>query len=108
MPTALPQTTETSGILPDGTSEVTNGDSLAATVDAEENVLELIFSNADGIYVRENREWSLVDADQDQPTIDDQEWYDVTPDFVTAFDDMIESEDSISRDVLVKYAAAQD
>ena len=94
-------------LFPDGPDKSPDA-SLCATVDEDGNVLELIYSNRDGIYIRDTGEWSLIDTSVSQPTVDDQEWFDVVPDFVTVFDGMIASEDGISRDDIVKYAAPQD
>lgn len=99
--------TTTDVALPDGATSVTEGNTLAATVDDNENVLELIYSNKDGIYVRENGAWTPVDLDIDQPTIDDQEWFDVKLDFIPVYDNLSETSDSIARDEVVPYAAAQ-
>lgn len=95
----------TDSLLPDGASTVQEGDSLCATIDEDGNVLELIYSNADGIYVRDNGEWTLVDTSVDQPTIDDQEWFDVTPEFISAYDGLMQTEDGITRDQVVPYDA---
>lgn len=92
--------------LPNGQTQVAPGDTLAATIDSDGTVLELIYSNTDGIYVRDTGEWTLADTSVDQPTIDDQEWFDVTPDFVAVFDSMMQKQDDISRDEVVPYGAA--
>ena len=93
--------------LPDGDTPDPRA-TLAATVDDEGNVLELIYSNRDGVYVRDNGTWSLIDDNEQQPTIDDQEWLEVTPDFVPAFDDMMQTQDTVSREDAAKYAVSQD
>lgn len=109
--TTVPSSTTTSestaGPLPEGATEVPADDTLCVTVDDDENVLELIYSNADGIYVRDTGEWTLVDTDIDQPTIDDQFWVDVTPDFVAVFDGMMQTEDGLLYADVAKYAAPQ-
>lgn len=71
-------------------------------------MLELIYSNDDGIYRRENGAWTPVNTDAPQPTIDDMEWLDVLPAFVPIFDDKIASQDSISRSEAAEYAAPVD
>jgi hypothetical protein len=97
----------TAAALPEGSPTIPAGDSLCATVDEAENVLELIYSNADGIYVRDDGQWVLLDTSVDQPTVDDQEWLDVTPAFVPVFDQLIATSDSIPRSEAAKYAAPQ-
>lgn len=103
--TASPETT--SADLPNGATEPAEGDSLCATIDSDGNVLELIYSNADGIYIRDGGQWTLVDTDTDQPTIDDQEWFDVTQDFIPVYDELMQTQDAITRDDVVPYDAAQ-
>jgi hypothetical protein len=93
-------------LLPDGADSIAEGNSLAATIDVEDAVMELIYSNVDGIYVRDAGAWTLVDTGIDQPTIDDQEWFDVTTDFIPVFDEMLMTQDSIARDDVVPYDAS--
>lgn len=102
------QTVTASGVgaLPDGERAVGAGNSLAATVDVEGDVLELIYSNVDGIYVRDSGTWTLVDTNTDQPTIDDQEWFDVTLEFVPVFDNLLLTQDSVTRDDVVPYGSS--
>ena len=109
MPTPPSPTTKTlQGPLPEGATQVAaEGDSLCATVDKSGNVLELIYSNADGVYVRDNGTWQLIEGDEPQPTIDDLEWFDVRPEFVSVYDGMVQNQDGITRDELVPYDAAQ-
>jgi hypothetical protein len=91
--------------LPDATTaELPEGDSLCVTIDEEDSVLELIYSNSDGIYVRDGGEWSLVNTEnEDQPTIDDQEWFDVNPAFIDVYDGLMQTSDGITREDAVPY-----
>jgi len=80
-------------------------ETVAFTVSDDGEVLELIKSNADGVFVRDNGDWTPVNPDEDQPTIDDQEWIDVNPDEAVAFwDKQQSSESAVTRDDILKYA----
>ena len=94
---------ETTADLP---AESTPDDTLAVTIDDDDNVLELIYSNADGIYVRDNGEWTLANSEEEQPTIDDQFWVDVTPEFIAVYDQLMQSQDGIVREDAAPYDAA--
>lgn len=80
-------------------------DTIAFTVDDDENVLELILSNADGISIRENGGWTPVNSEQDQPTIDDQEWLETSQAGVDFWDSLSEDERDLSREEVLEYAA---
>lgn len=80
-------------------------DTVAFTVDDEDNVLELILSNADGIFIRENRGWAPVNGEQEQPTIDDQEWLETDQAGVEYWDSLSEDERDLTREAVLKYAA---
>lgn len=84
-------------------ADETAQDTLAFTVDDAENVLELILSNADGVSIRENNAWVPVNTDEDQPTIDDQEWLDATPEAVIFWDSLSEAERDLTRDQVLEY-----
>jgi len=84
-------------------ADETIADTLAFTVDDEENVLELILSNADGVSVRENSTWVPVNTDEAQPTIDDQEWLDAKPDAVPFWDGLSEAERDLTREQVLEY-----
>lgn len=78
---------------------------IAFTVDDQDNVLELIKSDDTGVFVRENADWTPVDTDTEQPTIDDQEWLDVNEAEATAFWDQSGGEDAaITREDVLEYA----
>ena len=105
--TLQPASTPLTSSFPDGDLP-TPGSSLCATISLDDElVLELIYSNADGIYTRDDGQWVLLDTSVDQPTVDDQEWLDVTPAFVPVFDQLIATSDSIPRSEAAKYAAPQ-
>jgi len=76
---------------------------LAATIDDSDNVLELIYSEASGVYVRDNANWRLTDSDQDQPTIEDLIWEDVTPAFVPVYDNLTKNQNDITSGALADY-----
>lgn len=87
--------------------EVDIPDTVAFTVDEDGNVLELILSSDDGISVREDGEWSAVNVDEEQPTIDDQEWVDTTEEGVAFWDGLDEDgRQALTRDDITQYAVA--
>lgn len=77
---------------------------IAFTVDDDGNVAELIKSDETGIFIRENGDWSPVDTDKPQPTIDDLEWLDVNDDALKFWDDEGENSDAVTREDVLKYA----
>lgn len=84
-------------------ADETTQDTLAFTVDDAENVLELILSNTEGISIRENNAWVPVNIDEDQPTIDDQEWLDAKPEAIAFWDGLSEAERDLTRDQVLEY-----
>lgn len=79
-------------------------ETLAFTVDDDGNVLELIRSDAEGVFVRENGDWSPVDTAADQPTVDDLEWLDATPGAVEFWDGLTDTE-NVTRESVLEYTA---
>lgn len=61
------------------------------TLDDSEKVLELVRTDASGMYVRSSGGWFKVDPDNDLPTIWDREIKDVTPAAVNIFDTGVEN-----------------
>jgi hypothetical protein len=80
-------------------------ETVAFTIDDDGNVLELIRSATDGVFVREDGDWVPVDADEEQPTIDDMEWADTTRRGIAFWDSLDEDERDITRDKIEKYLA---
>ena len=80
-------------------------DTIAFTIDEDGSVLELIMSSADGVFIRENGGWTEVNTDQEQPTIDDQEWLDTTEAGVSFWDSLSEDERDIDREAVLEYTA---
>lgn len=76
---------------------------LAFTVSDDGEVLELIQSDDEGVAVRENGDWTQLNLDDPQPTVDDQEWLEVTEDAI-AFWDGVEDPEDLTRDDVVKFA----
>lgn len=80
-------------------------ETIAFTVDEDGSVKELIRSDAEGVAVREDGDWSPVNVDEDQPTIDDLEWVDTTRRGVAFWDSLDEDEKELTREQIEKYAA---
>jgi hypothetical protein len=80
-------------------------DTIAFTIDDEGKVLELILSNADGVFIRENGAWAEVNTSQEQPTIDDQEWFETTQAGVDFWDGLLEDQRDLDREAVEQYAA---
>lgn len=76
--------------------------SFTITVDSEE-VLELLIANPQGISVRESGEWVKLNLDDDQPTIEDQEWLDVSPAAIDFWDTLAPDAQVMRQDV-IQYA----
>jgi hypothetical protein len=80
-------------------------DTIAFTIDEDGSVLELIKSDADGVFIRENGGWAEVNTDQEQPTVDDQEWLDTTEAGIAFWDSLSEDERDITREDVLEYTA---
>lgn len=66
---------------------------LVFTIDDDNNVLELIDEGQDGLQVRDGGDWIPVDTSQENDTIFEQQWVDVS-DAALDFWDKAQSEDS--------------
>lgn len=97
-----------SSLFPNGSDTPDPDATLAATVDESDNVLELIYSDVSGVYIRDNSAWQMLNPDDDQPTIDDMVWKDVTPAFVPIYDGLVGTQDTITSDDLAEYLAQRD
>ena len=79
-------------------------ETIAFTVDDEDNVLELIRSDAEGLFIREASDWTPVNMDEEQPTIDDQIWLDATPEAIMFWDGLVnESDRDLTREQVREY-----
>lgn len=76
------------------------------TIDDDGNILELIKSDDEGVWVRENGDWILTDSNDPNDTIWDKEWLDVSEDAIKFWDESQNDEEPISRDRVVKYSTA--
>lgn len=71
------------------------------TIDEDgSSVVELIRSDDAGIAVRDNGEWIDVNADEEQPTIDDLEWVEVSEDAVDFWDN---ATDTVKKDDILQF-----
>jgi len=80
-------------------------ETIAFTIDDDGNVLELIRSNAEGVFIREDGDWAEVDIEDEQPTIDDMEWADTNRRGIAFWDSLDEDEREVTRDQVEKYLA---
>lgn len=83
-------------------------ETIAFTVDEDGKVLELIKSDAEGVAIREDGDWSPVNIDEAQPTIDDMEWLDTNRRGVAFWDSLDEDERELTRDKIEKYAVTSE
>jgi hypothetical protein len=74
------------------------------TVSMDGEVLELIKSDKQGVAVRDNGKWVPLDLDNENPTVDDQEWIGVNNDAIKFWDDEGEKNANLKRDDVLKYA----
>lgn len=79
--------------LPEGKTDVPDDDTLAFVVDDAGNVLDLIYSGTEGIYVRDGGQWALTDPDSADPAIDSNEWLDTDPVGAGYYDQISANED---------------
>lgn len=74
--------------------------SFGITVDEDDTtVLELVKTDPNAVYIRENEAWKALDSEADEeenPTVYGAIWYDVSADAIPIFDDL-ESEDSATK-----------
>lgn len=85
-------------------------DVLSFTVDADDNVLELVRVTSEGeMYYREAADWVLVGEDEDAPTIFDQTMIDIDAEEVDLavdyYDTNVNTKESISKDEILEFAA---
>lgn len=78
---------------------------LTLTVDDSGSVLELIEESAEGLLVRENGEWVDVNTDDENPTIFEQEWIDVSDDIVDFWDEAQSKDEDVTKEVIEQFRA---
>jgi hypothetical protein len=76
------------------------------TVDEDGTVLELIQSDETGVYVRDNADWVEVNTEEEQPTIDDLEWVEVTEDAIPFWDSASGTE-TVTRDQITQFEVTE-
>jgi hypothetical protein len=76
---------------------------LVFTIDEDDNVLELLEEQEDGLVVRVNGDWVPVATDEEQPTIFDIEWVDVNDDAVEFWDEANGKDGVITRKAISQY-----
>jgi len=78
---------------------------LTLTVDDKGSVLELIEESAEGLLVRENGEWVDVNTDDENPTIFEQEWIDVSDDIVDFWDEAQSKDEDVAKEDIEQFRA---
>lgn len=77
---------------------------LMFTIDENDKVLELIESGEDGLMVRTDEDWIPVDSTEDNPTIDDLEWLDVSDDALEYWDEVEDEDEVVLRKDVMRFA----
>ena len=70
---------------------------LIFTIDEDDNVLELLEEQEDGLAVRVNGDWAPVATDEEQPTIFDIEWVDVNDEALDYWDEAHKKDGAVTR-----------
>jgi hypothetical protein len=78
---------------------------LTVTVDDKGSVLELIQEDSEGLLVRENGDWTEVNTDDENPTIFEQEWIDVSDDIVDFWDDAQSKDEDVTKEDIEQFRA---
>jgi hypothetical protein len=76
---------------------------LVFTIDEDDNVLELLEEQEDGLKVRENGDWVPVATDEEQPTIFDIEWVYVTDDALELWDGAATKDGTVTRSDISQF-----
>lgn len=92
--------------LPGGKPMMLPGDTLALTLDDNERVLELIYVDTSGLYVRDNGAWNQIPDGEDPPTVVDREWVDVEPSAIAEYDMKRPESDELTKDDFALAPAA--
>lgn len=71
--------------------------------DDENEILELVKSDPDGMFIRDNHEWLKIDPDADNDRVWDRVIFDVTPDAVDIFDKLMDTDGVAFVDKLLKH-----
>lgn len=77
---------------------------LMFTIDENDKVLELIETGEDGLMVRTDEDWIPVDSTEDNPTIDDLEWLDVSDDALEFWDEVEDEDEVVLREDVMRFA----
>lgn len=75
---------------------------LMFTISEDEKVLELIESGEDGLMIRDNEDW--IPVEDDTPTVEDQEWLDVTEDALEFWDNAQKNDTEVTREDVLQFA----
>lgn len=76
---------------------------LVFTISEDNQVLELLEQQEDGLAVRENSDWSPVDTSAEQPTIFDLEWVDVSEEALDFWDAAQNEDKDVTRQDIEQY-----
>lgn len=79
-------------------------ESLCFTITDDEDVLELVVSHPSGVAVRDNGEWLELNLDEDNPSVDDLEWLDVSDAAIPFWDAASADDKPVKRADVLKYA----
>lgn len=79
---------------------------LVFTIDEDDQVLELLEEQEDGLVVRVNGDWVPVATDEEQPTIFDIEWVDVSDDALEFWDEANRKDGSVTRADISQFVAS--
>ena len=77
---------------------------LIFTVDDSGKVLELVEEQPDGLVVRDNGDWTVVNEDEDNPTIFDQEWIDVSDEAIDFWDQAQTADKDVVVDDIMHFS----
>lgn len=76
---------------------------LIFTVGEDDQVLELLEQQEDGLFVRDNGDWAPVDTSAEQPTIFDVEWIDVSEEALDFWDKAQTEDSEVGRTEVEQY-----
>lgn len=87
-----------------------NDTTYSFTVDDNDTVLELIYTNPDGdMFYRSDGDWVIIGVDDEMPTVFDQVLIDILPEdsekAIEFWDSAAEQEDTVSKEEVLKFAA---
>lgn len=76
---------------------------VSVTISRTGEVLELVKTTEDNLYIRDEGEWYPIDPDQDEPRVFDQTLADVSEDFVEYWDRLRSQEAKTTKEVIQDY-----